>query len=234
MKKNYRTDDDAAATAAVVPMPESVTLAMAELTGALKEGLLALAVGAGLQVVAAVTEESVTELAGPKGRHDPDRNAVRHGSEEGAVTLGGRRVPVRRPRVRSADGNEEVGVPAYQHFSSTDLLGELALERMMAKLSTRRYGAGLEPVGEAVEAAARSTSKSAVSASRRSAGAGRARRRRCPACCGRPRASAPAWPPQPAAGGMGWAWSARATATRLAAAVSPVFFDQSWPVSVSV
>ena len=48
-------------------------------------------------------------------------------------------------------------------FSGTELLGEMALERMMAKLSTRRYRAGLEPVGTAVEATARSTSKSSVS-----------------------------------------------------------------------
>jgi transposase-like protein len=34
---------------------------------------------------------------------------------------------------------------------------------MMAKLSTRRYSAGLEPVGSAVEAVAASTSKSSVS-----------------------------------------------------------------------
>ena len=79
------------------------------------------------------------------------------------MTLGGRRVPVRRPRVRTADRSAEVAVPAYELFASTELLGELALERMMAKLSTRRYGAGLEPVGAAIEASARSTSRSAVS-----------------------------------------------------------------------
>jgi len=65
--------------------------------------------------------------------------------------------------VRSADGATEVAVPAYELFASTELLGQLALERMMAKLSTRRYSAGLEPVGSAVEATARSTSRSAVS-----------------------------------------------------------------------
>jgi transposase-like protein len=54
-------------------------------------------------------------------------------------------------------------VDAYEAFSGSDLLGEIALERMMAKLSTRRYRAGLEPVGAAVEATARSTSKSSVS-----------------------------------------------------------------------
>ncbi len=54
-------------------------------------------------------------------------------------------------------------MPAYELFSSTDMLSQMTLERMMAKLSTRRYAAGLEPVGTAVEAKARSTSKSAVS-----------------------------------------------------------------------
>jgi len=111
----------------------------------------------------ALMEESVGALCGPKGKHDPVRAAVRHGEEDGSETLGGRRVSVRRPRVRSADGVKEVPVPAYDLFSSTELLGEIAMAKMMAKLSTRRYRAGLEPVGSAVEAAARSTSKSAVS-----------------------------------------------------------------------
>jgi putative transposase len=163
VRKNYQTDAAAAATGDMIAVPAVVSVAMAELTGALREGLLALAVGAGLQVMAAVMEESVTELAGPKGRHDPNRVAGRHGHEDGSVTLGGRRVPVRRPRVRAADGSGEVAVPAYELFASTELLGELALERMMAKLSTRRYPAGLEPVGSAVEAVATSTSKSSVS-----------------------------------------------------------------------
>ncbi len=162
MKKTYQTNAAPAATDELV-MPESVTLAMADLAETVKEGLLALAVGAGFGVMDVMMQESVTGLCGPKGAHDPDRTAVRHGSEDGSVTLGGRRVPVRRPRVRSADGTSELAVPAYEVFTSTELLGAMALQRMMAKLSSRRYGAGLEPVGSAVEATARSTSKSAVS-----------------------------------------------------------------------
>ena len=162
MKKNYQTKAVPAATDDLV-MADTVTVAMGELAETVKEGLLAMAVGAGLQVMQVMMADSVTALCGPKGRHDADRSAVRHGSEDGSVTLGGRRVPVRRPRVRSADGAAEVAVPAYDLFASTELLGEMALERMMAKLSTRRYSAGLEPVGTQVEATARSTSKSAVS-----------------------------------------------------------------------
>jgi putative transposase len=108
-------------------------------------------------------EESVTALAGPKGRHDPDRAAVRHGHEQGSVTLGGRRLPVQRPRVRAADGSGELPVAAYQLFSQTEVLGRLALERMLGGLSTRRYRLGLEPVGTAVERAASGSSKSAIS-----------------------------------------------------------------------
>ena len=161
MKKDYQTNTSPAVTAGVV-MPERVSVVLGELAGAVQEGLLALAVGAGLQVMQAMMEESVTALAGPKGRHDPNRTAVRHGDEAGSVALGGRRVRVRRPRVRTVDRSAEVAVPTYELFNSTELLGELALERMMAKLSTRRYGAGLEPVGSEIEATARSTSRSAV------------------------------------------------------------------------
>jgi putative transposase len=157
--KNYQTEELAAAIA----LPESVNVAMADIAGALREGLLAMAVGAGLSVMQALMEESVSSLCGPKGKHDPGRGAVRHGAEEGSVTLGGRRVGVRRPRVRATDGSGELPVAAYELFSSTELLGEMALAKMMAKLSTRRYRAGLEPVGSSVDAVATSTSKSAVS-----------------------------------------------------------------------
>ena len=108
-------------------------------------------------------EESVDALVGPKGKHDPDRTAVRHGHEHGSVTLGGRRVAVQRPRVRAADGSGELPVAAYELFSSTEVLGRLALERMLGGLSSRRYGLGLEPVGAKVEQTASATSKSAVS-----------------------------------------------------------------------
>ncbi len=162
MKKDYQISAARAAMSEIV-MPDVVSVAMRELTGAVREGLLALAVGAGLQVMGVLMDESVAALAGPKGTHDPDRVAVRHGTEAGSVVLGGRQIPVRRPRVRTPDNKTEVAVPAYELFSNTELLGELALERMMAKLSTRRYGAGLEPVGSEVTAVAAGTSRSAVS-----------------------------------------------------------------------
>jgi putative transposase len=162
MGKQYQTRDVEASTLGLA-VPEQVSVALAEIAHSAKEGLLALAVGAGLQVMGTLMEESVTAMAGPKGKHNPDRVAVRHGHEQGSVTLGGRRIPVQRPRVRAADGSGELPVAAYELFSSTELLGRLALERMLGGLSTRRYPLGLEPVGVEVEQAASGTSKSAVS-----------------------------------------------------------------------
>jgi putative transposase len=148
---------------APLQLPEQVSVAVAELAGAAREGLLALAVGTGLQVLQVLLAEDVDRLVGDKGRHNPARAAVRHGTEPGQVTLGGRRVRVRRPRVRTVDGTGELPVSTYQAFAATDLLDQLAVERMLAKLSTRRYQVGLEPVGADVERAAVGTSKSAVS-----------------------------------------------------------------------
>jgi putative transposase len=108
-------------------------------------------------------EADVSTLAGPKGKHNMVRMAVRHGRERGSVTLGGRRVPITRPRVRAADGSGEVAIASYELFSSTELLGKMALERMLAGLSTRRYPVGLEPVGGQVDEKSSATSKSAVS-----------------------------------------------------------------------
>jgi putative transposase len=100
----------------------SVLEALGELAGAAKEGLLALSVGVGLGVLHELLEAEVDEVVGPKGKHDPDRTAVRHGHDAGEVTLGGRRVPVSRPRARSADGGREVELGTYAHFAARDQL----------------------------------------------------------------------------------------------------------------
>ena len=147
------------------PLTPRVQEALGQLVGAAKEGLLALSVGVGLGVLEELMAEEVEEVCGPRGRHDPDRVAYRHGSDEGEVTLGGRRVPVSRPRMRAKDGESEVPVGTYEHFASRDQLTAVVMERMLAGVSTRRYRRVQEPVGDAVEQTARSTSKSAVSRS---------------------------------------------------------------------
>ena len=70
-------------------VPDEVTVAMSEIADDMREGLLALAVGAGLQVMSSLMEADVARACGPRGKHDPERTAVRHGSERGSVTWAG-------------------------------------------------------------------------------------------------------------------------------------------------
>ena len=153
---------DVAEAATAPAVPESVQLALRDVAAAAREGLLALSVQVGLAVMAEMMEAEVTARVGPKHARVADRTARRHASTSTSVVLGGRKVPVQRPRARTLDG-EEVQLQSYAAFAAEDQLDSLVFERMLAGLATRRHRAANEPVGHAVEQAARSTSKSAVS-----------------------------------------------------------------------
>ncbi len=127
-------------------LPEQVQLAVDDLAAKMREGLLALSVGVGMKVMNELIEEELTRLCGPKGKHDPERAAHRHGSRPSKVVLGGRKVAARRPRARSTEGCE-VSLRTWELFRSEDLLKERTVETMLAGLSTRRYQAALEPTG---------------------------------------------------------------------------------------
>src|SRR5215216_1849533 len=144
------------------PLPPEIQEALGELVGAARDGLLALSVGVGLGVVHELMELEVTEVVGPKGKHDPERTAKRHGHEDGSMTLGGRRVQVRRPRMRSADDARELPVVSYEFFAGRDPLTRAVMDRMLAGVSTRKFAALGEPVGEEVEASSTATSKTSV------------------------------------------------------------------------
>jgi putative transposase len=145
------------------PLPPKIQEALGELVGAAREGLLALSVGVGLSVVHELMESEVDEVVGPKGKHNPDRTAKRHGHEDGSMTLGGRRVKVARPRMRTADDAHELALGTYEHFADRDPLTRAVMDRMLAGVSTRRFAGVGEPVGEGVEREASATSKTSVS-----------------------------------------------------------------------
>ena len=145
------------------PLPPRIQEALGELVGAAREGLLALSVGVGLGVVHELMEAEVTEVVGPKGKWKADRTAKRHGHDDGSMTLGGRRVQVSRPRIRTADDEHELPVATYGYFADRDPLTRAVMDRMLAGVSTRKYAQVGEPVGEKVEQSSSATGKSSVS-----------------------------------------------------------------------
>jgi len=163
MKKVAASKVATTTEAADSPLPPKVQEALGEMVGAAREGLLALSVGVGLSVVHELMESEVTEVVGPKGKHDPERSAKRHGHEDGSMTLGGRRVRVSRPRMRTADDERELPLGTYEHFADRDPLTRAVMDRMLAGVSTRRFAGAGEPVGEDVEEESSATSKSSVS-----------------------------------------------------------------------
>jgi transposase-like protein len=162
MKKVNAPQVVTGAEATEMPLPAEIQEALGELVGAAREGLLALSVGVGLRVVHELMESEVTEVVGPKGTWNPERTANRHGHEDGSMTLGGRRVPVSRPRVRSVEG-QELPLSTYTYFADRDPLQRAVMDRMLAGVSTRKFAKVAEPVGSEVEATARSKAKSSVS-----------------------------------------------------------------------
>jgi putative transposase len=145
------------------PLPPQIQEALGELVGAAREGLLALSVGVGLGVVHELMALEVDEVVGPKGMHNPGRGAKRHGHEDGSMTLGGRRVAVRRPRMRTVDDEHELPVETYGYFADRDPLTRAVMDRMLAGVSTRKFAQVGEPVGADVEQAATATSRTSVS-----------------------------------------------------------------------
>jgi putative transposase len=133
-----------------------------DIAGAVREGLLAMCVAAGMAVMQAMFEAEIAQACGPKGRHDQNRAAVRHGTGRGSVTLGGRKVAVTRPRARTVNGHE-VPLSSYTHFAAEDVLTRVVMERMLAGVATRRHARTAEPVGEQVTGVQKSTSRSAIS-----------------------------------------------------------------------
>ena len=140
------------------PLPQR-TLPLVDLLVDTQTELWELAVRAGLRVLEAMMEEDRAALCGPRYAHDPDRGASRAGTVTSEVVLGGRKVAMRRPRVRAA--GREVALPTVATLQQTDPLSRRVVEQMLIGVSTRHYARSLEPLPPGVRG--RGTSRSAVS-----------------------------------------------------------------------
>jgi transposase-like protein len=126
---------------------------------AAKQDLMVWVQELGLAALKEVFEADATAIAGSKGKHLADRTHHRWGTTDTELPFGGRRIQVKRPRVRSKSG--EVKLPIVARFQAEDPLPERVLNQILLGVSTRGYGASLEPPPPGVSG--RGTSKSAAS-----------------------------------------------------------------------
>jgi putative transposase len=104
-------------------------------------------VGFGMRSFAEMLEEDREALCGPKSRPQPQRRAYRYGHDVGRVVLGGRKVVVSKPRVRSVEGRE-LELPCWRRAQEEDPLEQRVLEQMLVGVSSRSYDRSLEELGE--------------------------------------------------------------------------------------
>lgn len=125
----------------------------------IRKGLRELMVTVGLAAVMELLEAERTALCGPRSRLQQERKASRYGYDAGKLVVGGRKISVRKPRVRSSAG-KEIPLPAWQELSDEDPLRSRVMEQILVGVSTRNYARSLEPLAEEP---AESVSRSSVS-----------------------------------------------------------------------
>lgn len=118
-----------------------------------------LMIASGLKVLHAMLEADRVALCGRWHAHRADRSASRAGHVPSEVVLGGRKVRIRRPRVRGA--GKEVTLPTFRAFADVDPLNRRVVEQLLVGVATRQYGRSLEAIPP--DLMSRGTSKSAVS-----------------------------------------------------------------------
>ena len=148
----------------VIDLPQTtsvqIPLPLLGALGSVEKSFFELCIRAGQQVLGAMMEQDREELCGPLWKHDPGRKASRAGTTPSEVTLGGRRIPLIRPRVRSREG-QEMALPSFAFAAHRDPLDHHTLEAVACGISTRKYARSLDALPEEIEE--RSTSKSSVS-----------------------------------------------------------------------
>lgn len=121
----------------------------------------------GRSTLEAVLGISAAGVAGEIHRGKLGGEIVRHGVQDGVVSLSNRKMRVSRPRLRkrSVGAGGEVPIPAYDAMRDDSRLGAKIWDTMMRGVSTRNYSAILPEACEAVGVSKSSISREFVLAS---------------------------------------------------------------------
>jgi putative transposase len=130
---------------ALAGLPDELAVTLGGIAELCREGLMAVAVEAGLATAAAIMAEEVTGLVGGWNARDPQRTMERGGTTPTSVVMGGQRLPIRRPRVQAVDDSGEVPLESFKVFAQGDLLNRVVMERMLAGGGDPQFRTGRGP-----------------------------------------------------------------------------------------
>jgi putative transposase len=137
-----------------------------EVLALLQGSLDTVAIELGRQVVIQFLERDVDELCGPWYQRQPERSATRYGHQSGFACIGGQKVSLSRPRVRSTRPDEgEVPLPIYEKLQQPDALPQAFLRRMVRGVSCRDYEGVMDLAAESFGVKKSSVSRGFVRAS---------------------------------------------------------------------
>src|SRR5262249_5626295 len=123
----------------------SVPLALVEVWEDLKAEVEDLTGIAGVKIMQAVIEDEVSRRVGPRHYPDAASGDLRWGQQPGYVNFCGQKVRIRRPRVRTREG-QEVELESYARMQHDGRRQRAVREGLVAGLSTRNYRRAVQSV----------------------------------------------------------------------------------------
>jgi len=100
--------------------------------------------GIALDVMNAVMDLEIAQVAGVKGKHTEGRLYSRWGHNPGSVILDGTKVSCEVPRAVSADTRQSYLLKSYPLFRQTGEMVKRAYRDLIRGISTRRYAEGVD------------------------------------------------------------------------------------------
>ena len=125
-------------TAQTAGLGFSAPLALKSCSEELETALASWSRAAAQEVLSELWEADVERLCGQRWKPRPRSKVTRAGWCKSEITLGGQRVEVRRPRVRSVQG-KEIELPTFRAAGKADLLDRDALEDLTASITTGSF-----------------------------------------------------------------------------------------------
>ena len=113
-------------------------LPLADIAERLRNGVDHMLFEAELQLLQLIMNDEVNWLTGARYRRQHGRSLDRWGTASGSVIVHAQKVPLQRPRLRSANGDVKLG--SYELFRGDEAMQRQVWSRVMRGLTMRGYG----------------------------------------------------------------------------------------------